>query len=111
MTCYGLALTASAGPDAIASFPALPYGFFSSSLLLDQLVDQFLHIHTAAADAIGQGLVLAQGQGLGPADTQGLVGMAPLVPAPTSMVPLHPLVIIGEKERKREWVAFSPFIL
>ena len=58
-------------------------------------MDQFLHIHTAAADALGQGLGLAQGQGLGPADTQGLVGAASVVPTPTSLVPLHPLVVIG----------------
>ena len=46
VTCYGLALTASASPDAIASFPSLPYGFFSSSFLLDQLGNDTTHLYT-----------------------------------------------------------------
>jgi len=41
---YGLLLTQTASAADIATFPAIPMGFFSSSLLLYQLTDAFLHI-------------------------------------------------------------------
>ena len=38
----GLDLTAHASPEMVATFPALPIGFFRSSLLLNELVTSFL---------------------------------------------------------------------
>lgn len=43
-TINGLMLTSSAAPELLATFPKLPTGFFSSSFLIYQVVDQFLHI-------------------------------------------------------------------
>ena len=43
-TIYGLTLTAGATPDLLATFPALPTGFFSSSFLLHELIENFLHV-------------------------------------------------------------------
>lgn len=47
LTCflYGLDLTAHATPEVLATFPKLPAGFFQFSFLLDELMDQFLHIN------------------------------------------------------------------
>jgi Zn-dependent protease len=45
-TLYGLSITASASPELAATFPALPTGFFSASLLLHELADSFLHLPT-----------------------------------------------------------------
>jgi Zn-dependent protease len=70
LTLYGLTLTTAAAPDVLASFPVLPAGFFSSSLLLDQLIEASLHIKQTA-EAAGATL------------------------SPTQLVPLHPLVPIG----------------
>jgi Zn-dependent protease len=46
---YGLALTAGATAESLATFPALPAAFLDSSFLLHELADQFLHTSTAAA--------------------------------------------------------------
>jgi Zn-dependent protease len=51
-TLYGLTLTASASPELLSTFPALPTGFFSSSFLLHELVDNFLHISAVAPTAL-----------------------------------------------------------
>lgn len=51
-TLYGLSLTAGASPEALATFPALPTGFFSSSFLLHELVQGFLHISSVAPPAL-----------------------------------------------------------
>lgn len=48
MLVSGLDQTAHASPEVIASFPALPTGFFSSSFLIYWLTDNFLHIADAA---------------------------------------------------------------
>jgi len=61
----GLEQTASASPELIAGFPQLPTGFFSSSFLLFQLVDSYLHIGEAALREA------------------------------TSLTPVHPFVVIG----------------
>ena len=44
----GLGETVSASPEALAQFPALPTGFFSTSWLLYTLLDNSLHIAEAA---------------------------------------------------------------
>jgi membrane-associated protease RseP (regulator of RpoE activity) len=72
----GLSLTASATPEALATYPAIPAGFLSASFLLNQLVDSFLHVSDAAAAAAG---------GANP------LGIVP----PTQLIPLHPLVPVG----------------
>ena len=59
----GLAMTQSASPLELSTFPELPVGFFSSSFLLHQLCDLFLSISSVAD--------------------------------PTTLLPLHPLVVIG----------------
>jgi len=48
VTGIGLSLTQTATASDLASFPAIPQGFFSSSLLLYQLSDVFLHISSVA---------------------------------------------------------------
>ena len=61
----GLEQTASASPELLAGFPQLPTGFFSSSFLLFQFVDAYLHIGEAALREA------------------------------TSLTPVHPFVVIG----------------
>jgi membrane-associated protease RseP (regulator of RpoE activity) len=43
-TIYGLGLTVDTAPDVLSAFPALPQGFFSSSLLLYELANSYLDI-------------------------------------------------------------------
>jgi Zn-dependent protease len=43
-TIYGLDLTIDTAPDLLTNYPALPQGFFSSSLFLYELVNYFLDI-------------------------------------------------------------------
>eukprot|EP01038_Epipyxis_sp_PR26KG_P009953 gene9953-13386_t len=45
-TLTGLSLTANATPEIVATFPALPTGFFQSSFLIYELMDKYLHIST-----------------------------------------------------------------
>ena len=51
-TIYGLTLTVNASPDILANFPAVPTGFFSSSFLLHEIVNQYLPISTALPDSL-----------------------------------------------------------
>lgn len=48
---FGLDLTATATPEVLAQLPALPTGFFSTSFLLYELTDKYLHIEQAAKTA------------------------------------------------------------
>jgi membrane-associated protease RseP (regulator of RpoE activity) len=48
-TLIGLYLTQSASPNDLATYPALPTTFFTSSFLLFQLTDTFLHISQTVA--------------------------------------------------------------
>ena len=48
----GLMLTSSASPAELATFPVLPTGFFSSSLLLYQLSDAYLHLTSTLISSI-----------------------------------------------------------
>jgi membrane-associated protease RseP (regulator of RpoE activity) len=52
LTLYGFMMTQSATPADLASFPALPTGFFTSSYLLYQLTDAFLHISNAVTSSV-----------------------------------------------------------
>jgi membrane-associated protease RseP (regulator of RpoE activity) len=42
VTLFGLTMTASATPEVLSTFPALPTGFFSTSLLLHELVNAYI---------------------------------------------------------------------
>lgn len=89
-TIYGLLLTQQATPEALATFPALPTGFFSSSFFLYELADQFLHIADAAASAAATAAATL------PQATPGVVDPAAVVQLPAgSLTPLHPYAAIG----------------
>lgn len=51
-TIYGLDLTAATAPDLLTNYPALPQGFFSSSLLLNELVNYFVDINSKDPTAL-----------------------------------------------------------
>jgi len=62
----GLSLTAEATPEMLATFPQVPTGFFQISLLLHEIVDQYLHISSV-----------------------------PISSYATALTPVHPLLAVG----------------
>ena len=61
---YGISETISASPDLISSFPAIPSGFFTSSFLFNEILNNFLQVSQVstaqlsdAVPSIGQSLI------------------------------------------------------
>lgn len=80
LTIYGFLITQSATPADLASFPALPTGFFTSSYLLYQLTDGFLHISNAVTSSVSSDIA-GTGQAVVDAISNSFTSVHPFVAA------------------------------
>ena len=102
----GLLLTSSASPAELASYPVIPTGFFSSSLLLYQLSDAYLHLTSTLISSIDAAVssqqntllnAIASSSAAGTATSDILQAQAAIVSQvlSTSLTSVHPLVVTG----------------